>query len=213
MDTDNTQDIIKTRFRELPPEVQKAITSANLTDKFDVLSKKYTLRIDQSDSLQTETLLVMLGLESPNDFLDNLVKNAEMSREMAGKIAADVNTDIIGGIRETLQNLTSNESNEEDNADLEKAADITVDKNLASEDVVSNPVKAPTEQMVKNDILNSIENPPAFIDRLLTGPSATITETVVKSQPIAPAEAPKPIAPQPTIPTGPRIDPYREPIE
>jgi polyhydroxyalkanoate synthesis regulator phasin len=208
MDTDNTQDIIKARFQELPPEVQKAITATNLTDKFDAFSKKYSLRIDQSGNLQTETLLVMLGLEKPSDYVDNLVKNAELSREAATRIAADVNTEILGSIRKTLEDITSQEDTDKlaDNTDLAQAGGINVEKDRASEDVVSaNQPAGP--QISKAATLDAIENPPAFVDRLLTGTSTSVNETVIKSPVVTAAPA------TPSAPTMPKIDPYREPIE
>ena len=223
MNPDNTQDIIKARFQELPPEVQKAITANDLTEKFDALSKKYSLRIDQSGNLQTETLLVMLGLEKPVDYVDNLVKNAELSREAATQIAADVNTQILGSIRATLEELTSHEDDEKsdetpDNADLAQVGGINVEKSGASEDVVSanRPTMKENVQLSAAITLDAIENPPAFVDRLLTGTSTSINETVVKTgadiaaaKPVSAAPTNTPAAP--SAPTTPKIDPYREP--
>ncbi len=213
MNPDNTQDIIKARFKELPLEVQKAITATDLTDKFDQLSKKYSLRIDQSGNLQTETLLVMLGLEKPADYIDNLVKNAELSRETATKLGADVNTEILGSIRKTLEELTSHEDEEDskesdENTDLAKAGNISVEKSGASEDVVS-ANQSTSPQISKAATLDAIENPPAFVDRLLTGTSTSVNETVIKSAPTNVAATP---SSAPAIASTSKIDPYREPI-
>jgi hypothetical protein len=215
METDNIQDIIKARYRELPPEVQKAITASDLPQKFETLSKKYALRIDQSDVLQTEILLVMLGLRDSDHFTENLVKNAEMKRETAQLISADVNTNIIGTVKSILRDITSAEDtgDEETGFAETKPAAITT-------------FTAPTIPMNREDLLKDLENPPAFIDHLLTGTSTSVNETVEKQAPIpanvlATAQsATQPAAqaqskPQPevTVPTKPRIDPYREPIE
>ncbi len=99
----DTQDIIKNRFNQLPEDIQQAIQDINLASKFDSISQKNNLRIDQNGNLQTETLLVMLGLESNSDYIDNVQKSLEISRPEAINIAKDVNELILSPIRDSLR--------------------------------------------------------------------------------------------------------------
>jgi hypothetical protein len=105
----NIQDIIKERYTQIPPELQQAIASVDLPSKFEAISKKYSLRIDQSGELQTETALIMLGLKPGSDFIKNLTENAELKKEQAQLIADEVNAEIFGKIRAFLRNMESAE--------------------------------------------------------------------------------------------------------
>jgi hypothetical protein len=222
MENDTIQDIIKARYKELPPEVQKAITAENLPGKFEDLTKKYALRIDQSGSVQLETLLVMLGLESSEDFIGNLSKNAEISRDMAKLIATDVNTNILSDIRHSLRNLEEEE---------EAIEALGVEETLPA-----SPLPVAEQHITKEETLQGIENPtiksdfkinliptsqaptllpitssvpstPSFINKIMTTSTVSPTEKIEKKAETVPAVAPA------LPPTKPKVDPYREAIE
>jgi len=106
------QQIIKDRYKELPADIQEAIKSTDLAAKFAKISEKHSLHIDQSGALQTETILVMLGLESSDDFVENVKKGLEVSRDEAVALAKDVNTEILDSIRNSLRILQSQEESE-----------------------------------------------------------------------------------------------------
>ncbi len=97
--------IISERYKVLPRNIQAAITSTDLAPKFQKIADKHSLHIDQNSNLQTETILVMLGLETVDDFLDNVQKGLEINREKAILIAKDVNTEILDSIRESLKKI------------------------------------------------------------------------------------------------------------
>jgi hypothetical protein len=215
MQDENIQNIIKSRLAELPPELQKAITAADLPMKFDGISKKFGLRIDQSGYLQTETLLVMLGLEKAGDFMQNLVTNGELTRPLAKAIADEVNNQIFSSIRSSLREMESVQEEEtagDNETDLEKAGNLVVERPVADQ--------TSSDSMDKANILNSIENtdaqpnmpinmlepmvitqpaPSPLVSRLMTAPVTSTNETVEKK----PATSSRPGGP----------DPYREPIE
>lgn len=110
------QQIIKDRYKELPEDIQQAIKNTNLAEKFMVIANKHSLRIDQNGSLQTETLLVMLGLEPSEDYVDNVQKALEVSRNEAQSIAEDVNKEILGSIRSTIQSIEEKQEKQESNS-------------------------------------------------------------------------------------------------
>lgn len=209
----DTQDIIKARYQQLPSEVQEAITAADLPASLERISKKYSLRVDQSGNLQVETLLIMLGLESADDFVDNVAKNLELSKDIASAITTDVNSDILRSIKINLMKIQAEEEKKE-TATTEKANNrdranvLNTIENPAS--LAANPpinILAEEYPMVTTTVTppNTPVKPTPSInlmDRLMTAPSATKTETVEKK-----AET----SAIPTRPPG--SDPYREPIE
>lgn len=94
---------IKDRLNQLPEDIQQAITSNDLGSKFDQIAQKNNLHIDQNGNLQTETLLVMLGLENSSDYIDNLQSSLEINRNEAIQISNDVNELILKPIKESLR--------------------------------------------------------------------------------------------------------------
>jgi len=104
MDEILTQDL-KKQFAALPVEVQKAISDVNLPIKLQEIVKNNKLMIDQAGGLETETILVLFGLESLENYVDNLVENVGFSRIQASIIAHDVNESVFKNIRENLKKM------------------------------------------------------------------------------------------------------------
>jgi len=236
MENDNIQDIIKTQYQKLPPEVQKAITAADLPTKLEQISKKYGLRIDQSGSLQIETTLIMLGLESSDDFVENVSKNLEINRMTAQLITADINSDILGNIRTSLMQIQAEEEIKDELASIETKKDS---QNSFSKEHVLNTIENPTSSNSSNSPINLLSEeyplvipgqkseptqqsasisqpakPPSslnMMDHMMSSPVSTKTETVEKKIGEPKQNQAQPIAPRPKTPAGP--DPYREPLE
>ena len=219
---DYDYETIEAKMKSLPDDLQEAMTSFDTANKVQEIGKKHELHIDQVGALGDVTSYVMLGLVPGKNFVPTLMKKAEIDEKTATEIGKEINAEIFDGIRESIRKI---EERETVNNDLAKAGGINVvDANKASADVVSGGTK-PTmsekdQETSKAITLDAIENPPAFVDRLLTGTVGSVTETVTKqvSNSTPSAEVPqKPVAPAapvtPAAPTGPRIDPYREPIE
>jgi hypothetical protein len=99
------QQIYKERFSTLPEKIQVAILSNDLQDKFNNISIKRSLPLDQSTAIENEALLVMLGLESTKSFIDNIQKNAGLSREKSTLIVHDINSEIFSSIRDSLEEI------------------------------------------------------------------------------------------------------------
>ncbi|MDO8430480.1 MAG: hypothetical protein Q7S72_00610 [Candidatus Taylorbacteria bacterium] len=103
----DTQQIIKEILKILPEKIKQAIKNTDLASKFDMIAGKHGLHLDQNNTLQTETLLVMIGLEPTKDFVGNLEKNLEVSRNEALSLVDDINKEIFYSIRETLEEIQS----------------------------------------------------------------------------------------------------------
>lgn len=199
------QEIIKNRYRELPEDMQQAIKSTDLAEKFETIANKHNLHIDQNGALQTETILVMLGLEPTENYVDNLQKNLEISRDEASLIAEDVNNDILNSIKDSLMTIQQQSSTDEDletpsvtpqialapenlptSSDLsaiEKAGGFTIEKSIPE----NTSSLYDDKNINKEAVLKGIENPepsmPAsMIDHLLTTPIHNPEKIEVKNQ-------------------------------
>ena|SRR3989344_5120762 len=172
------QEIIKQRYQELPEDIKRAIKSADLATKFSNITNKHSLHIDQNGALQTETILVMLGLEPTEDYVENVQRNVEVSRTEALSIAEDVNNEILDPIKTSLRSFQEQSESEETpitetpsytNSSLEKAGQFTIEKPPAS----SSSTLYKDENISKEAILKGIEDPAiSMIDHLLTTPVA-----------------------------------------
>jgi hypothetical protein len=105
MDEEGTQNIFKDHFKKLPPELQKAVMANDLRQKLVVLTQKYRLHIDKAGVLENEVVLVLMGLENPDEFVNNARRELGLSPEDARGLARDVNDQIFHPIRETLESF------------------------------------------------------------------------------------------------------------
>lgn len=221
----NTQQIIKKRLNELPQEIRLAIKNADLSTKFETIANRHSLNIDQNGSLQTETLLVMLGLEPSEDYVGNIEKELEISRVEAQSIAEEVNKEILLNIKVAIRTLEEKEANLEPNnistriptpmappipptppppvSPIERAAKINIIPQPVSHSPQYNH-ENPDRDAVLHDLENIEKLQPKkandFVEHLLANPVSNPAQTEVK----------KP-APPPTPRQG-GVDPYREPF-
>ncbi len=176
------QQIIKDRYKELPANIQQAITNTDLAPKFELIANKHGLHIDQNGALQTETILVMLGLETTDDYIDNVKKALEISRNQAIEIAKDVNTEILDSIRDSLRKIQTQDEQEANAqgtitpvatassaptpaqlnqmiSSVEKAGDFKIEN---TEPQSSSP-QYKEENINRDELLKGIEDPPTVV--------------------------------------------------
>ncbi len=228
----DTQQLIKERYSELPPDIQKAITSTDLASKFADIAAKHGLHIDQNGSLQTETLLVMLGLEDTDDYVGNLKRELDVSTAEASAIAQDVNTSILDAIKNSLRKIQEEDEAEEVSpvitqptfvpkaiprtidTSLEKAGDFTIIKRPPSNSPIHND-----SNLKREDVLHDLENieklKPSnannFVEHLLANPVSNPPKINPGASAAPTQKIPaKPIPP--AKPAAPGVDPYREQI-
>lgn len=92
-------------LKELPPDVNEAIGSVNYIDTLLDIEKRYRLHLDQADALGNEIFKLMLGLTSPQQFIDAIVSAVKIPRETAKLIATEVNEKIFRPVRESLMQI------------------------------------------------------------------------------------------------------------
>jgi len=128
---DNDQEL-KEYIDKLPSELKQAIFSIDYQKQLQEVARRNKLLIDQAGKLEAETTLVMAGMEPLKDYIANLIKNVELSRDKAIIVAHDVDELIFKNIREELRKINEEDEKEE---------------------------KKEEEDLTKEKILEGIENP------------------------------------------------------
>jgi len=100
---DETQQIIIDAYDTLPNDVQKFMLSDEFMGKVDDLAKKFNLESNQEIIFENETLIIMLGIDHPKNFIENLRDRLQINAEKAREVAQEVNSQIFRPIRESLK--------------------------------------------------------------------------------------------------------------
>jgi hypothetical protein len=226
---DKTQEIIKEQLKKLPQNIRNAISSIDLGDKIRKIANKNMLHIDQAGDLETETVLVMLGLEPTADYKENIRRELNISRDRAQAITADIDKEIFMTIRESLKKISQEEvAKEETSAEtIEKPHLVTpplshsgvlppsdeseeIKKQVAEQHAVK-PVVAPPPNLPTGAPAR-----PNFAEQNLGGQAGAPIESPIES-PVEPSAETKEPHLETKFPSEEKkpthIDPYREPIE
>ncbi len=206
MDQD-TQKIIEDRFRELPEQIREVITESGWEKTIRNIVSKNGLRIDQGSVIEHETLLIMLGFETPEDYLNNLINEAEIKPEIASKIAQEVSDQIFSLIRAKIIEKTESEEVEEIHQQKTKAETNLERENILKEieDPEENQVKPNNSLMIEPDVqtpstsVNTPEQNQKIIEQDMKKTSPSVNNVAQKLQ-------------NPTVSAAKtvKIDPYRE---
>ncbi len=109
---ENVQKIFKEQYNKLPPELQQAIMASDLRVKLAAIMQKYRLHIDKASVLENEVVLVLMGMESPDEFVNNARRELAISPEDSRALARDVNDQIFHPIREKLESFINKQAQE-----------------------------------------------------------------------------------------------------
>ncbi|MEI6528378.1 MAG: hypothetical protein WCO10_01760 [bacterium] len=137
---DQFKKIIGEQLIKIPADIKAAIVSIDYKTKLQEITRRQKLLIDQAGRLETETTLVLLGLEKLGDYVSNLQNELGLPIMRAKEVSLDVSENIFKPIRESLRQMNEG-LNEEGGA---PATGVP-------EEVASSPER--------NKILSEIENP------------------------------------------------------
>jgi len=99
------QKTLSDAYDKLPGVLKKLIMSTDLGEKMVGISERNSIRTDQAADLENEIAFVLLGMEKPQDFVDNIHRHLNLPRERAVSIAKDVNDTIFFPVRSALLSL------------------------------------------------------------------------------------------------------------
>lgn len=106
---ENLNKKIEAQLAELPEAYKKVFSSFDWKGKIQAIAEKYHLLLDQQQVLYAETLITMLGLQTPEDYLFSIRKKMEIDLDEARPIADEVNETILYPLKEAILKSTSTE--------------------------------------------------------------------------------------------------------
>lgn len=110
---ETNQKLIEERVAMLPPYIRTALGNINWGPEILNIGKKFGLHVDEMGTLQTETVLVLVGLVHPNEYPANLRQELHVPQEKIDGIVKDVNEKILKTIRQSLIDFIEHESTQE----------------------------------------------------------------------------------------------------
>lgn len=97
--------VIKEYFEAVDEKLQKLIISSVTKNKIERIIQKYPLSEEQGVQLGNEINLVLLGIETINNFRPNLVNELGITYDQALKLSYTVNEEIFSGVMEELKEI------------------------------------------------------------------------------------------------------------
>jgi hypothetical protein len=228
-------DILKQELETLPEEIRQFI-GGNFPHAIDTIVIKYALTDAQEESLWTETLILIVGLSSPQEYAENLVREAGFSVSLSGSIMQDVFELLLKpmaalggresqpgtrtGIEKSLRTETPHtllpgqeplpRPQQGSFSPMREKPSQSVPQSNAAPQPISQPTQARAEEPVPSPRPTSPLRPQ--VPPLQRPP---VAPSELASRPTAPPQAPQQGAPQ--TPAEPQkkffVDPYREPAE
>lgn len=214
------EQLIKEQLENLPEPVKKAIASFDWAREVFDIGRRNNLHVDTIGDIQTEVMLVVLGLISPKEFFDQMTTTIGLSRDIAEKVAEEVNAGVFIRIRKFLKDYYDADGKAESTINQKEkkilqSAGISVGDDALREEVARSFVPIEDGEVVK------------VVPNVVTAGAASAAPAPAKPAVASPAPAPKPAPAAPTaqifrtkvaeIATADKpnnfFDPYREPIE
>ncbi len=94
---------IKQVMQTLPPPIRNYLGQGKYSVVAQRLVVTYGLHIDQGTILEREIMLLLMGIENPDEFVQALAQEAKLDQETINGIAQDVNAQIFVPLREEMQ--------------------------------------------------------------------------------------------------------------
>lgn len=147
------EESIKQVMQTLPQNIRTYISQEKYTAVVKNLMSKYNLHIDQGGVLEREIILLLMGIESPEEFTQALFEEVRINKQIISSIAKDANDQIFIPLREEMRKSGGG------NAPITGSV-----KPLVQSVPVSPKTNAPnTEQKSHFNLQNKINPPPRQI--------------------------------------------------
>ncbi|MHB1770003.1 MAG: hypothetical protein ACYCPH_02910 [Minisyncoccota bacterium] len=226
------EESIKEVMQTLPPPIRQYLGEGKYSIVAKNLMRKYGLHIDQGGVLEREIMLLLMGIENPDEFATSLKSEAALSEDAVRKIMTDVNQEIFIPLQKEMRNA-GNGARETKSAAPRTSPSIprSVPFPTSRPPVLSNSAPLPPKMaMPQSKVVPAVpplsmlplgEEQKERISNIAPHPSAPPPANLPGAFP--PSVAPsikRPAPPQPFRPTTPvapakpySTDPYREPID
>lgn len=90
-------------MQTLPQILRDYLVQQKYTQVTKNLMFKYQLRVDQGGVLEQEIILLLMGIDSPDEFAQSLATEARLDKAVIAGIMADVNTQIFIPLRQEME--------------------------------------------------------------------------------------------------------------
>ena len=90
-------------MQTLPPPIQHYLGQGKYSVVARSLAIKYGLRVDQANVLELEIMLLLMGIDNPDEFTQALVEEAKLDQQTVNGITRDVNEQIFIPLREQMK--------------------------------------------------------------------------------------------------------------
>ncbi len=125
MDEKELQQNIALYYSKLPPNLQEKFSSMEWLEALKKLAVKYTLGEEQTQTLGTETTLLLLGIIHPDEYYTALDQQLGLFRDNLDKMITEINSSVVTTIRpELLEVYETNNTNSDIGEDLDKRFEI-----------------------------------------------------------------------------------------
>ena len=183
-----TDKLIENQLKRLPENLQKAINAVPWKVSINGIALLNNLKVEQVEIIERETMFIIYGFENPEDYIVNMVREAQIDESIATKIAETANERIFKVISQKIDAL---------------------EKQQPSVSVTSTPEIHPENlpMVEKGEVVHEVPHVEHSAVPPTTPPVSTIPTT-----PPPPKAKPEPQAPLPDYRYPGGKDPYREPL-
>ena len=158
---DDTNKKLEEQFKLLPAELKKFIVSEELTTDLKNISSRHQLTDEQGSVLETQTLIILLGLDYTNKYRDNLTAKLGAPADIINSIVNEIKERVFRKVAPQLAEIQIG---------IERVDKETAEKENAGGVEIENPeerLEAPNKEELLEDgreldrdkILTDIETP------------------------------------------------------
>ncbi len=213
--------------------IQNFLSSPGFYGGVKKIADQFNLHVDQFGELYAEINDVIREVSSSSDFIEHISKRLEIEKDLAAHIATEVNKEVFSAVKTNLKLQTSTDDVE----NIGRAGGFRVEKEAPEQgngvtpadrgkilaglenpppSVPSSGTALPPQNLPTDSRATSMPSAPRqeenhtepLVDYLLSNPASKTVEKVVSTP--QPAAQSKPL--QPSTPSKPVIDPYKEQI-
>lgn len=182
---------VQEHINQLPKVTREVLIEFNWAERLQELGKRHGLLIDELDALQTETTLVLVGIEPAELFATNLRKHLDITNTETESIMKDINATIFQPIHDMVMER-SEAAHEKHNQRFVAPKEATKTNNQILE---------------RDELLSQIEDAPETPKKRHTITSIKLRDMFTKK----PAQTEHAVVPKKSTYEG--SDPYLEPLE
>lgn len=157
MEQEEIKNLILERFSNLQPEIQNIILDENYDIKLLEIGKKFNLSKEQTENLEFNTTLVLLGNTHPDEYKNEIMADLIIDEALADQIVNDVNQTILRNVSDTIkQNFIDDNLAEKE---LEKFISSTTKETTNDKIITTNNIPIPLPPYKDEKVENKVEIP------------------------------------------------------